>query len=122
LLIRLGVALNIFYAPDSIVFSHVTAATNPGIFSSIASLLSIFFSLNLILFVFNLLPFPPLDGSGAIPLLMENRTAQSYLDFIHSNPSLMFIGLFVAWNFFDAIFDPIHLFSINLLYPGMGYH
>lgn len=120
LLIRLGMLAGVFHAPDSITFSHVTGA-EPGIFSAVAALLSIAFSLNLILFVFNLLPIPPLDGSGAVPLFLQEHTARSYMDFIH-NPSFMFLGLFIAWRVFDVIFDPIHLLSIRLLYPGMGYH
>jgi Zn-dependent protease len=118
--IRIGMLAGVFYAPDSITFSHVTGAES-GIFSAIAALLSIAFSLNLILFVFNLLPLPPLDGSGAVPLFLHERTARSYMEFIH-NPSFMFLGLFVAWRVFDVIFDPVHLLSIRLLYPGMGYH
>lgn len=120
LLIRLGMLAGVFYAPPSITFSHVTGA-GPGIFSAVAALLSVAFSLNLILFVFNLLPVPPLDGSGAVPLLLREDTARSYMEFIH-NPSFMFLGIFVAWRVFDVIFDPVHLLSIRLLYPGMGYH
>jgi Zn-dependent protease len=71
LLIRLGMALDIFYAPDTVNFSHITAAVNHGITDGIASLLSIMFSLNLILFCFNLLPLPPLDGSGIVPLFLS---------------------------------------------------
>ena len=121
LAIRMGIASDMFYAPDSINFSHVTAAVNGGVWIPLAKLLSIFFSLNLILCVFNLLPLPPLDGSGVVPILLEDTMAREYLNFIH-NPSLMFIGLFLAWQAFGMIFRPVHLFAINLLYPGMGYH
>jgi Zn-dependent protease len=113
-------SVNEFYAPDSITFSHVTAAET-GIFSAVATLVSILFSLNLILCIFNLIPLPSLDGSGVLPLLIEEDTARSYLEFIR-NPSFTFIGLFIAWRVFDVIFHPIHLLSINLLYPGMRYH
>lgn len=121
LTIRMGIASEIFYAPNSINFSQVTAATGGGIWIPLAKLVSIFFSLNLILCVFNLLPLPPLDGSGVVPIVLEDRMAREYLNFIR-NPSFMFIGLFLAWQFFGAIFRPVHLFAINLLYPGMGYH
>ncbi|MGE4542912.1 MAG: site-2 protease family protein [Pedobacter sp.] len=121
LLIRLGMALDIFYAPDTVNFSHITAAVNHGITDGIASLLSIMFSLNLILFCFNLLPLPPLDGSGIVPLFLSRERAVSYLDFIESTP-LMFLGLLFAWNVFGYLFDPIHLGVVNLLYPGVGYH
>lgn len=119
--IRAGIAADVLYAPDSIGFSQVTAAVNAGVWIPIAKVLSIFFSLNLILCVFNLLPLPPLDGSGVVPLLLEDSMAREYLNFIH-NPSFMFIGLFLAWQIFGPVFRPIHLFAINLLYPGMGYY
>jgi Zn-dependent protease len=121
ILIRIGLSLEIFYAPPSINFSHITAASQPGLTAVAAKVLSIFFSLNLILFLFNLLPLPPLDGSGAVQLLMDNESALKFMDFIRQ-PAFGFIGIILAWNLFDLIFDPIHLLSINLLYPGLGYH
>jgi len=121
LLIRAGIFFGVFYAPESLDFSHITAATNGGIFSCLAVITSIFFSLNIILFVFNLIPLPPLDGSGSIPLFLNESLARKYLDFMNT-PGIMFFGLLIAWKAFDLIFDPIHLFFINLLYPGLGYH
>lgn len=119
--IRLGMLLGHFYPPDMIDYSHVAAANQPGIPAALASLVGIFFSLNLILFLFNLLPLPPLDGSGALSLLLSKTKAINYLNAIH-NPAFNLIGIVVAWNIFGYIFDPIHTVCINLLYPGMGYH
>jgi Zn-dependent protease len=121
LLIRLGLAFDFFYAPDSINFSHITAAVNDGLPAGIARLLSIMFSLNLILFCFNLLPLPPLDGSGIIPLFLSRERAVRYLDFIQNTP-FMFLGLLFAWKIFGHLYSPIHLIFINLVYPGAGYH
>jgi len=121
LLIRLGMALDIFYAPESINFSHITASYQEGTFAGVATLLSILFSLNLILFVFNLLPIPPLDGSGAVPLFLSHDNSHRYMDFIENTP-MLFIGLFIAWEVFDYVFDPLHLLFVNMLYPGVGYH
>ena len=122
LAIRLGVSAGYFTAPDSINFTQVTAATGTSeIMVALALFLSIMFTLNLLLFVFNLLPIPPLDGSGALPLLLSEKQASNYMEFV-SNPSFSFIGLLIAWNVFDKLFDPIHLTAINLLYPEGGYH
>ena len=122
LMIRIGIVMGYFIEPDSINFTHITTASGEsGIFVAVAMLLSIMFTLNLLLVVFNLLPFPPLDGSGVLPLLMKKELALRYMNFINqSNFSLL--GLFIAWNIFDKLFDPIHLMAINLLYPGAGYH
>lgn len=120
-LIRLGMLLNVFYAPERINFSHVVGA-EVGIFATLATVLSILFSLNLILGIFNLIPLPPLDGSGVLPLFFDENTARRYMQFVWNSP-YMFFGIFIAWRLFDVIFDPIHLHSINLLYLGVGsYH
>ena len=75
------------------------------------------FSLNLLLFLLNLMPLPPLDGSGIIPLLLTRENAQAYMDFIHGSP-LSFIGIIIAINTIDFIFIPVFRIFVNLLYPG----
>jgi len=47
--------------------------------------LLVFFSLNLLLGTFNLLPVPPLDGSAGIMLFMSESRAQRYLDWLRGN-------------------------------------
>lgn len=120
LIIHLGVAAHIFYPPESISFIRITSAHSEGIASNIAGLLSIFFSLNLILFIFNLFPLPPLDGSSILALFMSDEDARKYLTIIGS-PAYQWIGLFVAWRLFMWFYPPIHLFVINMLYPGVHY-
>jgi Zn-dependent protease len=121
LLIRAGIALDFFYAPERLHFSHIVAASSTGLAAGVAKLLSIMFSLNLLLFTFNLIPLPPLDGSGIIPLVVSRERAVAYMDLIHRS-QFSFLGLLLAWNIFDFIFDPVLLFAIRLLYPGAGYH
>ena len=75
----------------------------------------ILFTLNLVLFVFNLLPLPPMDGSNAVILLLSEDTAEKYMDIIQ-NPMYRLIGLFIAWKLFGFIFDPFHKFALKLLY------
>ena len=120
-LIRIGYAADIFYAPDSIDFSHVTASFEGGIYSTLSVFLSILFSLNLILMLFNLLPLPTFDGSNLLLFFVKGEQARKVFEFIH-NPKFTFFSVFVAWNIFDYIFYPIHLFAINLLYPGVSYY
>lgn len=121
LAIRAGIAFDYFYAPQSINFSHVTSSYSDGTVAGIATLLSIMFSLNLMLFIFNLMPLPPLDGSGIVPLFLSREKALSYMEFISSTPFAL-LGLFLAWKVFGYLYDPLHLVFINLLYPGAGYH
>ncbi len=119
--IRAGMVAGILDAPHEAHFSQITVAVQGGLFASIATLLSILFSLNLLLFAFNLLPLPPLDGSGALPLVLPASAAQRYQE-IMREPTWSLLGLIIAWNVFGKIFSPIHALALNLLYPGMGYH
>lgn len=121
LLIRAGLAAGVFEAPEVLHYSAVVVSRDPGLFSTLALLVSVFFSLNLLLFVFNLLPLPPLDGSGAITLLLPETTSRRYLEFIHQ-PGFQIISLLVAWKLFRYVYSPLHLAAINLLYPDVGYH
>ncbi len=122
LLIRGGIFLGLFYPPGSITdFSQVVAAHSSGLPYAVAVLLSILFMLNLILCIFNLLPLPPMDGSGILPLFMSEDSANRYQTVMHQ-PTFTIIGMLIAWKLFAAVFRPIHLFALNLLYPGAGYH
>ncbi|MCB1215631.1 MAG: site-2 protease family protein, partial [Deltaproteobacteria bacterium] len=119
--IKLGYAYGIFEAPQHINFSQVTISVQAGIWASVAKMLSIFFSLNLILCIFNLLPLPPLDGSQLL-LLFAKGSWQTKIHQFLFHPQFSFLGLFAAWYLFNPIFDPIHHICINLLYPGISYY
>ncbi len=119
--IRAGVAAGLFYAPPSVTFDSVVAATTSGLWGAIATLLSISLSLNILLAVFNLLPFPPLDGSGAIPLLLSAEHTRKYQEFLWSKPGIGWIGILIAWQLFGYVFDPVWVGIVNLLYPGVSY-
>jgi Zn-dependent protease len=82
-----------------------------------ATALLIFFSLNLLLGTFNLLPFAPLDGSTVIMLFMSENTAQRYLDWLRGN-SFAMAGLLVGILIFRYIYDPINNIAVRLLLPG----
>jgi Zn-dependent protease len=117
--IRLGTAAGVFYAPDAVRFGAVVGAD--GAWAGAALLVGVVFSLNLVLAALNLLPFPPLDGSGAVPLLLSARATARYQQFIWSTPALGWVGILVAWWVFDAVFRPVFLAAVNVLYPGTGY-
>jgi Zn-dependent protease len=118
--IEIGLHLGTFAAPDSASFTHVIATTHPQpLTDGLAVFISILFSLNLLLGVFNLMPVPPLDGVSAIGLLLPERAA---LRFVEMSRPFAFVGLLVAWVAFDRLFQPVFLTALNLLYPGSGYH
>jgi Zn-dependent protease len=119
--IRLGMAIDVFVPPETVDFTRVVAAAHEGVFSTVAAFLNVFFSLNLLLLLFNLLPVPPLDGSGAVPLFLSEERSKKYLEFIR-NPSLSFAGILVAWKVFDVIYAPLHLACVNLLYYAAAHY
>jgi len=118
---RVGASADIFTPPESVNFGQLTATEAGAMWSAVGHFLSIGFSLNLLLFVFNLLPFPPLDGSAAITLLMSKQMTTRYQMFIWGSPFLGFIGIFAAWQLFPPVFAPVFRVAINLLYPGTTY-
>jgi Zn-dependent protease len=120
LIINIGYYFDIFYAPDTINFSYVTDSTLGGIFSKIGIFLSILFSLNIMLFVFNLLPLPILDGSKIPLLFIETDKTSRYIDFIN-DPRLLFPTILVAWFAFEYVHDPIRNIFLNMLYFGVSY-
>lgn len=121
LLIRGGILMGWFAAPLESTWTQVAVARSPGLISSVAVMVSVLFSLNLILLVFNLLPLPPLDGSEVLMLLLGDRLADRYREFM-AQPAAGLIGLVVAWNAIGVILGPARTLALNLLYPGAGYH
>ena len=61
----LGILSGIFQIPEYINYTHIVGA-DTSLYSSFAFILSIFFTLNLIMTILNMIPLPPLDGSAVI--------------------------------------------------------
>ena len=119
-LIRVGVGMGALEAPSSVNLTQVVISQSSGGASGVAFLLSAFFTMNLVLLLLNLIPVPPLDGSGALPLLLSKEWAERYQAFC-AKPGFSLIGIFVAWTLFGEILFPTFLAAVNLLYPGVHY-
>jgi len=115
--IRGGIAMGQFAPPASISGFSELALSSAGEQTFVTSALSIFFVLNLLLGTFNLLPVPPLDGHAGVMLLMPEKLALRYLDFIQEG-SFAMIGLLIAWTAFGRIFNFVFELSVRLLYFG----
>lgn len=98
---RVGFAMN---------WLHATESDRPD-FAIVT--LFVIFSLNLLLGCFNLLPFPPLDGSSGIMLFMSEGTAHRYLDWLRGSPYAR-LGLLLGFLIFRYCFGPIEIFARNL--------
>ena len=119
--IHIGMLTGVFSLPGSAGFTHIVDAKPRGMAEGAATFLSILFSLNLLLFVFNLLPMPPLDGITALGVFLPENAARRVAEWGH-NTAIMLLGLVIAWRFFGYVFDPLFTLGLNLLYPGHHYH
>jgi Zn-dependent protease len=119
IVIHVGISAGIFYPPESIIFTRVVESSQDGILKGLAILVSILFTLNVILLVFNLIPVPPLDGTAIGEFIFKGETLYKYR-LLMSHPSLRMFGIFIAWMVMNAIYGPIHIFALNALYIWRG--
>ena len=113
--IRVLILTGILAEPDRVGFTHVVDAAAPGAAEGVAFLVSILFSLNLLLALFNLIPVPPLDGSSAIGLVLGENGARRFAAMTR-NPTLAIVGLLLCWQVFPYIFRPLFWMSLRWLY------
>lgn len=118
--IRGGVALGYFSNPRQIDGLAHAVATTDGQFTAVTMLLSIAFTLNLLLCLFNLMPLPPLDGSSVITLLMSESLARRWQEAVRQ-PMLTLVALAAAWMLFGRLGSPLFGLALKLLYPNVPY-
>ena len=85
----------------------------------VGELVSVLLVLNVLLFVFNMLPVPPLDGASVIGGL-PRRFAPA-LGAVNANPAFSLLGLFVAWQAFPAVARPMVKALVWLVHPSVEY-
>lgn len=116
LLMRVGMEWQLFDVPYAVGMSRVvTGDTELAVV--IAKILSVAFSLNLLLCIFNLLPVPPLDGSSLPMLVLPEAAARRYSDALHS-PFLRLAGFALVSRGLGHLFPPILSAAAALLYPA----
>jgi Zn-dependent protease len=121
-LLKLGLALGFFVAPASAGLSHLVVPVQEGglwgMAGFAAQALSVVLMLNVLLFTFNLIPLPPLDGSAAIDLVLPERLAGALRNL---GPMGSIIGLVLAWQVFPFVARPLFRVVLAALHPGMRY-
>jgi Zn-dependent protease len=119
--IRIGAGAGWLEAPESVNFSRITQASGGGAAAGVGVVLSVMFTLNLLLFIFNLIPVPPLDGSAVLALVLPADLVRRYREAM-ATPASALIGLVAAWYLIGPVFRPVYGFMLDLLYPGIDYH
>lgn len=120
--IRVGLAADWFVAPQAVgaEWSVMTEpATESGIQRSFAIFLSLLFVENLVLLLFNLIPLPPMDGAGALPLALPSGIMQRFRE-VMAQPMVPMMSLVAAWMLFPKLFDAVFVPVINLVYGGIA--
>ena len=120
-MLRAGLAFGVFEAPHTLSVQHLVNSALPAdrLLASdfLAEGLSVLLALNVLLLVFNLLPFPPLDGASVLALLLPVRTARAFRAAITA-PGLSLLGIVAAWQLFPWCARPILGTLARLLYPA----
>lgn len=118
--IRAGMAFGMFRPPEFIRFAHIVQPAYDGLPEFAASMLSIMFSLNILLGAFNLLPVPPLDGWSVLGIFLPENGARRLKQLQHQAGAFAIVGILIAWQLFDQISSPIFFFWLRALYSGPG--
>ena len=92
----------------------VLASDGSSVWGGLGRFCSVLFSLNMILFLFNILPIPPMDGASILSGLFAR--ARELRERIRSTPMAGMMGLVVAWLLFPHLLGPVELFFYRWLY------
>ncbi len=122
--IRVGLEAGWFAVPDSVggEWSRITIpASESAVPNSAAIFLSLLFVENLVLLLFNLIPLPPMDGAGALPLAVPAGIMRRFREAM-AQPMVPFMSLAAAWMLFPKIFDAAFTPVINIVYSGVAHY
>jgi Zn-dependent protease len=121
IVMEMGIFTGFFTGPDWVSIRQLVESGSGGILHGLSIFISMLFSMNVILFILNLIPLPPLDGSGIISLFLHDDAARKYHSVI-SNPAFGFIGLLLAWQVFNPIFQALFTKLVNVIYWSTDYY
>lgn len=114
IIIKTGMVYGMFFLPDTVTFSQIVLGSD-GLAAAFATFLSILFSLNVILFAFNLIPLPPLDGISVLGLILPEDAARQARR-AAQDPTFAMIGLLIAWKISGHVIRPVITKAIWYLY------
>jgi len=103
------------------VLAAFQGAPGTGILAPVAFILVQLVEINLVLGVFNLIPVPPMDGSGILFSVLGRRGLALEM-FFHRYSFLMFILIMLMFysGIFQMILTPILRFAIGLVLRGIS--
>lgn len=118
-LLQAGLWLGVFEPAAKLSMQHLVQSAVPTdamrVTEFFAEALSVLLSLNALLFLFNLMPLPPLDGAAVLTLALPADTARRLRAAV-ATPVLAFAGILAAWQLFPALARPLLGILIQLLH------
>ncbi len=117
--LRAGLDSGLFVAPEQVSFDTLVVAGSQFM-QNLGRFLSMLLVLNAILFLFNLIPFPPLDGAAILTLFLPEDTGLRLKETLRSG-GFGFVGLFAAWFLFAQGVRPLWEALLLLVHPDVRY-
>jgi Zn-dependent protease len=114
LTLRLGGSMGWFHETNPFMYLFGGAGFPAAASARLMVLAAIAFYLNLLLFVFNLIPLPPLDGSAIWPVVLRRGGLARYME-LRSQPAFVLFGLIVAANVLPRFLAPVARVARQLL-------
>lgn len=119
LLLLIGLGADLWEVPTrqnaTSYIPYYQLMSSSGDLTPLVVMLSMLFSLNILLALFNLIPLPPLDGSGAVPLFLSDQQIPRYVELIRQ-PYMAIAGIVAAWLLFPYILKPVMQAAANMLW------
>jgi len=110
LMMHAGVAAGIFVPLGALSVTSLQG----GLLEGLGQFMTILLQLNILLGVFNLLPFPPLDGYSVMGLFLPEDVFLKFLEFVRS-PGFSLIGLLVALQVLPYLVTPVMIFAARVI-------
>lgn len=99
-----------YFLEDRSYFYVVAMSPEEGLAAALAMFASYLLFMNVLLAAFNLLPVPPLDGSGALPLFLPRKAMRRVRE-LYSHSWAPMMGLIIGWLLirekFYLVFRPV---------------
>ena len=118
-LARIGLETEVFAKAETVKYTNLVDSTGTFVSNSGSLFLSLLAFMNILLLVFNLIPFPPLDGSAALPLFLPRAAMESVRNF-YAQPWAPMVGIVIAWLTIGELMNAVWWPVINTMYSGIA--
>ena len=114
LAIHAGIAAGV-WAPSGTGLGQVVVDASTGEASAFSTFVSVLFSVNVLIGLFNMIPVAPLDGHAMVPIFLNERLTRKWFS-LFDDPSASIFGFAIAFLLFSKGFRPIYEGALWLLY------